>query len=136
MPTGLAFIWKGVLVVWASPYSLLGIAIGSLGLCFGGRSRWRDGALEFYEGTTAWCVRQLPTGKYTAGITLGHVILGQNGSDLERVGKHERVHVRQFELWGPLMGPAYLLASAWMWLIGRDAYRDNPFEVQAYREAP
>lgn len=136
MPRGLTWIRKGLLVVWASPYSLLGLVIGGLGLALGGRGRFRDGALEFYEGTTAWCVRHLPTGKLTAGITLGHVILGQTGPGLERVGEHERVHVRQFERWGPAMGPAYLLASAWMWCRGRDAYRDNPFEVQAYREAP
>ncbi len=106
------------------------------GCCCGGRGRHRDGALEFYEGPTAWCVRHLPTGPSTAGITLGHVILGQNGDDLERVGLHERVHIRQFERWGPLMGPAYLLSSVWVWTLGGDAYRDNPFEVEAYRIAP
>lgn len=42
------------------------------------------------------------------------------------------VHVRQYERWGPLMGPAYLLASLYMHLTGRRAYRDNPFEREAY----
>ena len=28
--------------------------------------------------------------------------------------------------------PAYLGASAYLFLRGRDAYRDNPFEVEAY----
>lgn len=127
---------KVILVVWVSPYSLLGICIGAVGMLDGGRGRFRDGALEFYGGGTARFVRRLPTGPTTAGFTLGHTILGQTGSGLELVGKHERVHVRQFERWGPLMGPAYLGASAWMWLRGRDAYRDNPFEVEAYRQAP
>lgn len=128
--------WKFLLVIWVSPYSLLGICIGGLGMLCGGDGRFRDGAFEFYGGTTAWFVRRLPTGPTTAGFTLGHVILGQTGEGLQLVGKHERVHVRQFERWGPLMGPAYLGASAWMWLRGRDAYRDNPFEVEAYRQAP
>lgn len=123
-------------VIWASPYSLLGIGIGLLGLATGGCWRFRDGAIEFFGGATKQFVRRLPTGKLTAGFTLGHVILGQDDEGLRFVGLHERVHVRQFELWGPLMGPAYLLASGWMWLRGRDAYRDNPFEVEAYREAP
>ena len=136
MSSGWAVVVKALLVVWACPYSLLGLAIGVTGMLFGGSGRFRDGALEFYGGITAWCVRRLPTGETTAGITLGHVILGQNGADLEEVGAHERVHICQFERWGPLMGPAYLLASAWMWSLGRRAYRDNPFEVEAYDRAP
>ncbi len=80
--------------------------------------------------------KALPPGEFTAGFTLGHVILGQTAEGLDFVAKHERIHIRQFERWGPLMGPAYLLASAWMWIVGRDYYRDNPFEVEAYREAP
>lgn len=123
-------------IVWASPYSLLGIAIGLLGIVTGGRGRIREGAIEFYGGSTRMFVRLLPTGIHTAGFTLGHVILGQDDLGLDRVCKHERVHVRQFESWGLFMGPAYLLASAWMWLRGRRAYLDNPFEVEAYREAP
>jgi hypothetical protein len=123
-------------VIWASPYSLIGILIGLLGVATGGKMRWRAGAVEFFGGATRQFVRRLPTGIHTAGFTLGHVILGQNDEGLRYAGAHERIHVRQFELWGPLMGPAYLLASAWMWLLGRDAYRDNPFEVEAYREAP
>lgn len=128
--------FKALVILWACPYSLLGIFIGTLGMVSGGKGRYRDGALEFYGGMTRWCVRHLPTGERTAGFTLGHVILGQTALGLQRVAIHERVHVRQFERWGLLMGPAYLLASAWMWLIGRDAYRDNPFEVEAYRIAP
>ena len=121
-------------IVWASPYSLLGIGIGLIGVATGGSMRLRDGAIEFFGGATKQFVRRLPTGVFTAGFTLGHVILGQDDDGLRYAGAHERVHVRQFELWGPIMGPAYLLASAWMWYRGKDAYRDNPFEVQAYDE--
>ena len=102
----------------------------------GGKAKFKDGALEFFEGGTKWFVRHLPLGESTIGFTLGHVILGQTEAGLEIAAEHERVHVRQFELWGPFMGPAYLLASAWIWCRGGDAYRDNPFEVQAYNEAP
>lgn len=129
-------VWKVLLVLWASPYSLLGISIGAMGLLNGGKWRFRDGAVEFYDGGTAEFVRRLPPGPTTAGFTLGHVILGQTAEGLTIVGKHERVHVRQFERWGPFMGPAYLGASSWLWLAGKDAYRDNPFEVEAFREAP
>ena len=127
---------KSCRVLWASPYSLLGLCIGTICLLLGSRGRVRDGAIEFYDGAVAALVRRLPPGKNTAGFTLGHVILGQTAEGLECVGAHERVHVRQFERWGPLMGPAYLGSSAWLWLTGRDAYRQNPFEIEAYREAP
>ncbi len=127
---------KTIAVIWAGPYSLLGLTIGGLGMLSGGKGRLRDGAIEFYGGGTKWFVRRLPPGIHTAGFTLGHVILGQTEDGLDYAAAHERVHVRQFERWGPLMGPAYLLASAWMYWRGRDYYRDNPFEVEAYREAP
>ena len=136
MSRALRIVWTCLLVLWVSPYSLLGLCIGRLGMPTRRPRAERDGAFEFYEGFTAWFVRRLPTRPNTAGFTLGHVILGQTGEGLELVGKHERVHVRQFERWGPLMGPAYLGASAWLWFCGCDAYRDNPFEVEAYREAP
>jgi hypothetical protein len=130
------FAIKTVLILWASPYSLIGVAVGLLGMATGGKGRLRAGALEFYGGATRALVRRLPTGIKTAGFTLGHVILGQDDDGLRWAGDHERVHVRQFERWGPFMGPAYLLASAWMWLSGKDFYMDNPFEVEAYRQAP
>ncbi|MFK7736539.1 MAG: hypothetical protein AB8B50_10940 [Pirellulaceae bacterium] len=127
---------KLLLVLWASPYSALGVCIGLLGCATGGKGRLRDSALEFYGGGTRWMVRRLPLGDRTAGITLGHVILGQEDKMLVQIGAHERVHVRQFERWGPLMGPAYLIASLWAWGRGGDAYWDNVFEKEAYREAP
>ncbi len=123
---------KTILIVWASPYTAIGMLIGGIGLLFGGKARFREGAIEFYGGSTAWIVRHLPTGEYTLGMTLGHVIIGQTEAGLDVCCFHERVHVRQFERWGPFMGPAYLGASAWLWIIGRDAYRDNPFECEAY----
>ena len=45
------------------------------------------------------------------------------------------VHVRQFERWGPFMGPAYLLSSLYLWITGGRPYRDNPFEREAYGES-
>ena len=65
-------------------------------------------------------------------MTLGHVVLGLDRAAHRRTRRHERVHVRQCERWGPLFLPAYLLASAYLWLKGRSAYYDNPFEREAY----
>ncbi len=67
-----------------------------------------------------------------AAMTLGHVVLGCTIADLERTRRHERVHVRQYERWGPCFLPAYFGASLVLKLMGRDAYRGNPFEIEAY----
>ena len=81
-------------------------------------------------------MRHLPTGCTTLGITLGHVILGQTAEGLRLASQHERVHVRQFERWGPLMDPPICSPRCGFGCAGKDAYRDNPFEVEAYRQAP
>jgi hypothetical protein len=82
-----------------------------------------------------WFVTHLPLGQFTLAITLGHTVLGQSDASLDISRDHEMVHVRQFERWGPLMGPAYLLASLVLWTSGRRPYRDNPFEREAYDES-
>jgi hypothetical protein len=52
--------------------------------------------------------------------------------DPSAVRAHEQVHVRQYERWGPLFVPAYLLSSLVELLRGRRPYRDNWFEREAY----
>ena len=71
------FSVKLAAVVWASPYSLVGLVIGALGLLSGGRASVRDGILEFSGGAVSWFVKHLPSGPTTLAITLGHVVLGQ-----------------------------------------------------------
>ena len=44
------------------------------------------------------------------------------------------MHVRQYERWGPLMLPLYLLASGLAWCRGFDPYLDNPFEREAFEQ--
>ena len=117
--------------VWASPYTALGLLIGAIGLLSGGRARRRGPVVEFYGGAAALVLRCLPGGGSLVAMTLGHTILGRTAAALDLARAHELVHVRQFERWGPLMGPAYLLCSLVLWLARRDPYRDNPFERQA-----
>ena len=74
-----------------------------------------------------------------AGIdvaTVGHVVLGRDAIALDETRDHERVHVAQCERWGAAFVPAYLAASAMAWARGGDAYRDNPFERDAWARAP
>ncbi len=122
-------------ILWASPYSLVGLAIGGVGLCTGGNARICGRVIEFHGGAVTWLVRHLHEGQFVLALTLGHTILGQTGASLDMAREHEMVHVRQFERWGPLMGPAYLLCMLVLWLLGRRPYRDNPFEREAYERS-
>lgn len=112
---------------WPLPYTIFGIAIG---LLLAGRFRRVNGVIEIHGPVIAEALCRLVVP--AMAMTLGHVVFGQTQAALDLTRAHERVHVRQYERWGPLFVPAYLLAGAWMFLRGRDAYRDNPFEREAF----
>jgi hypothetical protein len=114
--------------LWAAPCTLVGGVAAALLLLCGGRARWVRGVLEVSGGAIT---RHLPFD----AITLGHVVLARTPRAMRRLRRHERVHVRQCERWGPAFFAAYLLAGAWQWLQGRRAYWDNPFEIEARGEA-
>jgi len=121
-------------IIWASPYTLLGLLLGFIGICTGGHARIRGRVIEFYGGGVKWLLQQFFFGEGAMAFTLGHTILGQTDAALDISRDHEMVHVRQFERWGPLMGPAYLGCSLVLWLMHRRPYRDNPFGREAYEE--
>ncbi len=123
-------------IAWAAPASLLGLAAGLAGLSTGGRVRRSGRTLEFWGGAVTWLLRHGPYIRGALALTLGHVILGQTARELDRCREHELVHVRQYERWGPAFLPAYLGCSLVLWLRGRDHYLDNPFEAEAFRQAP
>ena len=117
---------------WASPNSLIGLAF----VPFNGAGRDRlqivDGVVEVSGPLVAWLLTHctlMPGG--VAAITFGHVVLARDRSMLAATRAHERVHVRQYEQWGPAFIPAYLLASLWAWMRGRGAYTGNAFERAA-----
>lgn len=114
--------------LWASPCSALGLAAILLT-----RASWRvhlglveasgDGVSHLFD---AW-----PPTRPIAAMTLGHVVIARDEHALERTRAHERVHVDQYERWGPCFLPAYACASAIAWARRGDAYLDNAFERQA-----
>ena len=112
--------------MWASPWSLIGAL---LGLTFHSRRIYRG--ILLCEGA-AWPRR---LGWRYRAITFGHVILCVDRID-EATFRHELVHVRQYELWGPLFVPVYLAASLWARFRGGRAYMDNRFEIAARAEPP
>jgi hypothetical protein len=112
---------------WPAPYTLVGVAIG---LLLGGRFQVVAGVIEIHGPRLAAILNRLYVP--ALALTFGHVVFGQNPTVLDLTRSHERVHVRQFERWGILFVPAYLIASAYLYARGRDAYRENPFEIEAY----
>ena len=120
---------------WAAPATLLGVAAIGAG-CWRARVRVVDGVLEAHGPAIAWGLRHLTLIEHgAAALTLGHVVLGVDGPSLEWTRAHERVHVRQYEAWGPLFFPAYVAFSMWAQARGRHFYFDNPFEMEAFSEA-
>lgn len=122
--------------LWASPNSAVGLLLAVPVLAARGRGRLVRGVLEIHGPLARLLLRRsVPMAGGAAAITFGHVVIGQDAGCLEASRAHERVHVRQCEIWGPAFLPAYLLASVWGWLSGRGAYRGNYFEREALRRA-
>lgn len=113
--------------VWPLPYTVTGIAIG---LLLGGRFQKIDGVIEIHGPRIGRVLDRMFVP--AMALTFGHVVFGQNLSALDLTRTHERVHVRQYERWGPLFVPAYLGIALYLYAKGRDGYRENPFEVEAY----
>lgn len=123
---GLRFL-RCLCYTWAAPNTAIGLLIG---LVLAGRFRLVEGVIEI-EGR--WVSKVLGNlWRPASAITLGHCVLGTSPFALEKTRDHERVHVRQYERWGPAFIPTYLAFSIWLYLSGRDGYFENPFEQQAF----
>ena len=122
-------LWR---LLWASPNSVLGLLLCGIGCLAGVQVCRVDGILEAALPSSARPGRWRRLLPFSA-ITLGHVVFAASHRELDRLRAHERVHVRQYERWGPLFVPAYLASGLVLWLRGRDPYWDNPFEVEARR---
>lgn len=123
----------GLIYAWVAPNSCLGLIAAMLAVLHGGQVRLVGGVLEVAsEDVTRFLGKLTWVGRPIAAITLGHVVVGASPIELQRTRRHERVHVRQYERWGPFFIPAYFLSSGWVWLRGGHPYLDNPFEQEAY----
>lgn len=129
-------LWRLSGYVWAAPNSLLGLCLGAGVMALGGRVVLVDGTLEFQGGRAGRVLARWPVIGPLGAMTLGHVILATSAAALDALRDHERVHVRQYERWGPLFLPAYALSSLWQLAHGRCPYRQNIFERQAYGADP
>lgn len=116
MPTWLGF-------VWTSPNTLLGLVLGLLTLQ---APRIDDGLIVFDRrprGLT-WLMPRLGR----SAMTVGFVILSAVPME-GRLLAHERHHVRQYMVWGPLFIPVYLALAIPF------GYRRHPMERSAERAA-
>jgi hypothetical protein len=120
--------------VWAFPNSLIGLSLVPAAAFAPGGIEVVDGVLELHGPFIAWMLEHcIPLSSGVAAMTLGHVVLGRDREALAQTRAHERVHVRQYERWGPAFIPAYLLASLWGVVRGAGAYHGNAFERAAFR---
>ena len=116
---------RALRLLWAAPNSIVGLLLSP----FFRRRRFVQGIL-LCEGAE-W-PRKLRW-RYRA-ITFGHVVLAVEELD-DHTLRHEIAHVRQYERWGPLYGPAYVGSSLRAMARRGHYYRDNDFEIAARRIA-
>ncbi len=118
--------------LWASPNTAVGLGFVLLARSTGGGVRVVDGVVEAWGGALSGLLRRAPIRGGARAMTIGHVVIGCDLVALDQTRAHERVHVRQYERWGPFFVLAYFGAGAWLLARGGDPYRDNPFEREAY----
>jgi hypothetical protein len=129
---GLAMV-RVAAYLWTLPNSLLGMLIAVPNLLLGGRIRIVSGVLEVHGPLVRLLLRRaVPLAGGATALTIGHVVLGVSEAALEVTRAHERIHVAQYERWGPLFIPAYFLCSFLAAARGGRPYRDNRFEREAY----
>jgi hypothetical protein len=114
---------EGLGFVWAMPNTLLGLVVGALTFQ---TPRIHGGAIVFDRGPRG--VTRLLRAMNRTAMTLGFVIV--SAAPVEgRLLAHERHHVRQSMLWGPLFVPVYLALAIPF------GYRRHPMERAARRAA-
>lgn len=129
--------YQPFLYLWAAPATLIGLLPIPLALWQGGKVSVVQGVVEAHGGVITWLLRRgLPWVGPGTAMTLGHVVWGCDQQCLDRSRHHEHIHVRQYQRWGPLFIPLYLIAAALAAWRGMDPYRDNPFEREAFEESP
>ena len=119
--------------LWAGPTTFIGILLAFASLRRG-HVAIVDGVIEAHSPFLRRALASFtPLACGADAMTLGHVVIGRDAQALEWTRAHERVHVRQYERWGPLFVPAYLLASIWALMRGGHPYFDNTFEREAIK---
>jgi hypothetical protein len=121
--------------IWALPNTLIGLLFVPLALITKGKMEVVDGVLELHGGIISLILRRcVPLRGGVCAMTLGHVVLGLDRRTLSATRRHERVHVRQYEAWGPAFIPVYLVAGLMGMAKGEGVYKGNHFEREAVEQ--
>lgn len=130
------FLARALGIIWALPNTLVGLLAGAAGMPFGARAEFsrRDFAVVFHHWPWG------PGGAMTLGNSILHTgdtldcdcltyehRAGRHQHPRIKLGDHERAHVYQYMVLGPLFLPVYLAC-------GGVSVR-NPFERAADRYA-
>jgi hypothetical protein len=110
--------------LWTVPNTLLGLVLGALTFQL---PRVASGGVLVFDRTPRGLTALMPR-LHRVAVTVGFVIISAQPV-AGRLDAHERHHVRQFAVWGPLFQPVYFLQAA------RFGYRRHPMEVAARRAA-
>lgn len=124
---------RGLVYLWVSPTSAIGMPLVLVNQFTGGRCHLRNGVLEVHG---RWVRRVLSLGPFpAAALTLGHVVLNVDDRARNLYREHELVHVCQAERWGPLFVPLYLALAIATWRRTGNGYWNHPWEVEARRKS-
>jgi hypothetical protein len=122
--------------LWALPNTVIGLVFVPTAMLSRGGMQVIDGVLEAHGPFISAILRHcVPISSGASAITFGHVVLARDSWSLDATRAHERVHVRQCEIWGPAFIPAYLIAGMWGLMTGTGAYTGNYFERHAKQAA-
>jgi hypothetical protein len=119
--------------LWTLPNTLAGLAAGLVALTAGAKAEVADSALVFHGvpfgpgGALTLGQVILHTGDSLEGSALTYWCKQHGGGDCVRLGDHERAHVYQYLVLGPLFLPLYFLCGGISWR--------NRFEQSADRYA-
>jgi hypothetical protein len=103
--------------LWTSPLTVAGLLAGMVALPFGARAQLSDAAVVFHGvpfgpgGALTLGNVILHTGHSLDEVALTYACRRDGGADCVRLGDHERAHVYQYLVLGPLFLPLYFLCG-------------------------
>ena len=131
MTTLIRRTWQLFLYVWALPGTLIGLILVLMSAATNGTVTVRGGVIEAHGGKLIRYMLRKNRIPFIA-ITFGHTVVAVNQTALDITRVHERIHVEQYERWGPFFIPLYLSCSLIALMRGKNPYRDNMFEREAF----
>jgi len=117
--------------LWVSPWTVVGLSVLLVPKIGRRNIRIHRGTIGIFGPGIERMMNLAPVEGGASAMAVGHTILARDEQAWLSTFRHELVHVRQYQWFGPFFVPAYFLESFWQWYRGRHPYLDNRFEVQA-----